>query len=248
MPHLNDGYFGEVLRCFTAQRIGLVRNPYGNAGDQMIERATLELFRRHALSVRTITKKELENGAFDTKIDVLAGYGGGSIGEFYKGGPAVRKMMARVSVARKILLPQSAFDPNEDLSAFDIVFARENTSWQILSGKHRDVRLAPDMALSLRLPVPEAALANTYGIFMRRDRESTSNLEGRDPAISITTATDYITAAARFEIVRTNRLHFAIAAALQERNVFLRPGSYHKNRSMFETWLRLFPNITWEEL
>ena len=53
--------------------------------------------------------------------------------------------------------------------------------------------------------------------------------------------------AGRHRRVVTNRLHFAIAALLQGRSAALTANGYHKNRSMFDTWLRRFPNASWED-
>jgi hypothetical protein len=40
-----------------------------------------------------------------------------------------------------------------------------------------------------------------------------------------------------FEHIVTDRLHFAIAGLMTGRDVSLLPNGYHKNRSMYETWL-----------
>lgn len=50
----------------------------------------------------------------------------------------------------------------------------------------------------------------------------------------------YLRLAAQYETVITNRLHFAIAGLLQSRRVILLPNAYHKNRSVWDSSLRLF--------
>jgi hypothetical protein len=49
---------------------------------------------------------------------------------------------------------------------------------------------------------------------------------------------DYVRAAACYANIYTDRLHFAISGLLAGRSVTLLGNSYHKNRSMWETWLR----------
>jgi exopolysaccharide biosynthesis predicted pyruvyltransferase EpsI len=214
----------------------------------MIERATLELFARAGIACRLIQASDLQKSSSFKNIDMLAAPGGGSVGEFYTASPKLRAQISRVQGCDKILLPQSAFDSTEDLSAFTVVFAREIRSFELMSVAHPDVRLAPDMALSLAISAPKESRQIIEGVFMRRDRERTHNAEGVDLTSKVKTADDYIRRAGEFGIIKTNRLHLAIAAALQDRQVFLRPNSYHKNRSMFETWLRLFPNVKWENV
>jgi exopolysaccharide biosynthesis predicted pyruvyltransferase EpsI len=47
----------------------------------------------------------------------------------------------------------------------------------------------------------------------------------------------YLRLASRYEVIMTDRLHFAVAGILLDRKVVLLPNSYHKNASMYETWL-----------
>jgi exopolysaccharide biosynthesis predicted pyruvyltransferase EpsI len=60
----------------------------------------------------------------------------------------------------------------------------------------------------------------------------------RDPVKLCRTPDEYLHLAARYESIVTDRLHFAICGLLLGRQVVLLPNSYHKNRSMYETWLR----------
>ena len=140
----------------------------------------------------------------------------------------------------KIILPQSAYDATEDLSAFDIVYVREQVSYDLLAPHHPDVRLAPDMALALR--VPPSQPTKQHGTFLRSDNEWHGR-KGNDPIHLATTTDDYIRLAGDYESITTNRLHFAIAAALQGVRVSLTPNGYHKNESMYQQWLRRFANV-----
>ena len=47
----------------------------------------------------------------------------------------------------------------------------------------------------------------------------------------------------RYDVVYSTRLHVAILAVLLNKQVFFFDNSYHKNLSLYNTWLRDFPNI-----
>jgi exopolysaccharide biosynthesis predicted pyruvyltransferase EpsI len=44
--------------------------------------------------------------------------------------------------------------------------------------------------------------------------------------------------ATQYKRIITDRLHFAISGLILGRETTILPNSYHKNRSMYETWLR----------
>jgi hypothetical protein len=113
---------------------------------------------------------------------------------------------------------------------------RERTSLAAVPG----CILAPDLALGIRgtnMVLPPRA---SHGVFLRSDIEQL--LLPRypslpDPALVCTTPHEYFALASLFEHIFTDRLHFAIAGLIAGRTVTLLPNSYHKNRSMFDTWL-----------
>jgi exopolysaccharide biosynthesis predicted pyruvyltransferase EpsI len=49
---------------------------------------------------------------------------------------------------------------------------------------------------------------------------------------------EYLELAARHSRIITDRLHFAISGLIVGREVALLGNSYHKNRSIYETWLK----------
>lgn len=237
----DDDEYAEVLDLVRGHSVGLAKNRYGNPGDTLIHRATMELFRRHGVSCRTVCEDELSPERMPSGVSLLVESGGGNVGARFKSSGGRRRRMAEVP-GPKIILPQSAFDSAEDLSAFDTVFARERVSYAMLKAVHPDVRLAPDMALSLRLP--SAVPGEGEGLFLRDDEERTE-AGGIDPARAVRDETEYLALAGRYRRVVTNRLHFAIAALLQGCAAVLKPNCYHKNRAMFETWLCRCPNAEW---
>ena len=56
-------------------------------------------------------------------------------------------------------------------------------------------------------------------------------------------AAQYVQTLARFEEIRTDRLHAALAATLLGKNVTLFDNNYFKCRAVYEASLRQFPNI-----
>lgn len=106
-------------------------------------------------------------------VSLIAEPGGGNLGARLRASPGRRRRLAKIP-RLKIILPQTASDAAEDLSEFDTVYAREETTWQLLRRLHRDVRLVPDMALSLRLPASQPA--HEQGLFLRSDREATGEV------------------------------------------------------------------------
>lgn len=237
-----DQHYAELLELLRGQVVGLVVNRFGNYGDHMIRRATGEMFTRNRIEWRSVDEQLLTASRLPSEITLLAEPGGGSLGTAVKGSPRRRRQLAKIALP-KIILPQTAADPHEDLSAFQTVFAREQTTWQMLRSVHPDVRLAPDMALSLRLP--SSTPDRLRGEFLRTDREAT--IPGCDPVAYCDSVEAYLKLAGRYQRVVTNRLHFALAAILQDQRCTLRPNSYHKNRSFYESWLTECPLVEWEE-
>ena len=100
-------------------------------------------------------------------------------------------------------------------------------------------RLAPDLALGLEY-TGNTARRSARGVFLRRDRERAVRRRWftSSPAKRCRSPREYLELAARFEHVITNRLHFAICGLIVGCRTAILPNSYHKNRSMYETWLR----------
>jgi hypothetical protein len=57
----------------------------------------------------------------------------------------------------------------------------------------------------------------------------------------------FLRAVDAFPIVRTDRLHVAIAGAMLGKQVWLYPNSYYKNRAVYEFSLRAFSNVHFAE-
>jgi len=239
-----EGKFDDLIDRLRGHSVGLAVNHFGNFGDQLIQRGTLQLLQLNGIRCRLLKESEIDSGKCPADVSLVAEPGGGNVGT--RPGLSSPKRRARLAklACPKVILPQSASDPGEDLGAFETVFAREETSWRLLREVHRDVRLVPDLALALDLP-PSAPVRDE-GLFFRDDIER-HGTGGRDPVKLTSSVEGYVALAGSYRRVVTNRLHFAIAALLQGQEAVLAANCYHKNRSMFDTWLHHIPGASWRE-
>jgi exopolysaccharide biosynthesis predicted pyruvyltransferase EpsI len=224
MPRLSLEFFSEVFEPLKNRRIGYVRSP-GNVGDRLIEAATEQLFAEFDIHWVDWSPEN------PTPVDELVYGGGGNMGAFYRPNWDLRTQCLETGLPVTIL-PQS-FLSVED-RPFHRVYVRERCSLRF----RPDGMLAPDLALGLTVkPHPEPI--HSLGIFLRRDRERAlrRRLFRRDPARMCQTPAQYLALASRYARLVTDRLHFAICGLLLDRETTLLPNSYHKNHSMYETWL-----------
>jgi exopolysaccharide biosynthesis predicted pyruvyltransferase EpsI len=235
------------------KRLGYVRGEHGNVGDTLQERAAFLLFREAGLNVRwvgpVVSGREpwdwqksdgLWNGRLPFEVDELLLFGGGNMG--LKGGSYAIRRKAAVHGLPMTILPNSWRAP-EMLAGRVRYCAREAESARLYCPA---AELNPDMALSYDFP---DALRRTkprerLGVFLRDDREALfagQHVPGdRGPAFKLVgkrNVAQYLRLAAEHETIVTDTLHFAIAGLAAGRRVYLLPGGYHKNRSMYETWL-----------
>ena len=224
MPLLSPDDFAGVLEPLRGKRIGYIR-PSGNVGDQLIELATFQLFNAYGIRWKLISA----DGRPDA--DELVFGGGGNMGTYYQSNWNLRGRSLAFGLPMSIL-PQS-FLTRED-RPYHRVYVRERSS---LGLSNRGI-LAPDMALGLECSNSTRPQSGT-GIFIRRDCELAVKRpwRARDPARLCKTPEQYLQLAARYQRIITDRLHFAICGLILGRDTTILPNSYHKNRSMYETWL-----------
>lgn len=227
--------FGEIFEPFRGRRIGYVRLP-GNVGDRLIEAAAFQMMRYFEINF-VVTEP-----SSSAQVDEWLIAGGGNMGSFYAACQLERRRV--LADGRPVsVLPQSFITPEH--FRYKRVFVREKASLEL----RPDALLAPDLALGLMIPwhwksilaIERRRLPKpSEGLWLRQDSEalfSQLNSLG-DPAISCRSPLHYLRLAARYTHVITDRLHFAVASLLCGRKTTLLPNSYHKNRSMYETWLR----------
>jgi exopolysaccharide biosynthesis predicted pyruvyltransferase EpsI len=226
-PLLPPDAFAHVFRPLLGKRIGYVR-PLGNVGDAMIDWATRQLFRRFDIDWRPCDPY-LEEGV---EFDELVFGGGGNMGTRYRNNWELRGRALALGIPMTIF-PQSFTSPEP--RPYRRVYVREHGS---LAFCPRAV-LAPELALGLRHSVSRQP-SHGVGVFLRRDPERAVTFPWfrRDPARLCRTPQEYLKLAASYEAIVTDRLHFAICGLLLGRKTILLPNDYHKNESVYETWLR----------
>ncbi len=217
--------FRPVFAPLEGKRVGFVR-PLGNVGDALIEAATLQLFAAFEIDYT------IHDPANPVPVDQIVFGGGGNMGTAYRNNWRLRAQCLRLGTPVTIL-PQS-FTSRED-RPYHRVYVRERASLKFCP----QGILTPDLALGFDQRRPVAPPGRATGVFLRKDPERPGRRRwwARDPAKLCRTPQEYLRLAARYERIITDRLHFAIAALIVGRETVLLPNCYHKNRSMWETWL-----------
>ncbi len=235
---LSYDFFEPIFSDFKNKKIGFVVVD-GNVGDYLIQDSAEQLFKYFKIDFRKVNSRYAV-GTFSEEVckwaDEFVVCGGGNMGTFYA---TPRKTREKVlSIGKPVtILPQSFFGGREDLP-YKVVWVRERSSLEY----YESAKLGPDLALGYsfnrRIPRPKEDL----GIWLREDSEMIdlpkTFVSCGDPVRVCKTPEEYILLAARYKKIITNRLHFAIAALIARREVILLPNSYHKNRSMYEMWLK----------
>jgi exopolysaccharide biosynthesis predicted pyruvyltransferase EpsI len=219
--------FAHVFEPLRGRRIGFVR-PRGNVGDSLIEWGMRQLLEEFGVGWALFDP----NANDPREFDELVFGGGGNMGTRYVDNWSLRGRLLELGLPVTIL-PQS-FTSAED-RPYRRVYVRERAS---LAYCPTGI-LAPDLALGLR-PPPVPAPTHRKGVFLRRDSERLPGISWfrRDPVRLCRTPQEYLALAARYERIVTDRLHFATCGLLAGREVTLIANNYHKNVSMYETWLR----------
>lgn len=226
--------YADMFAELMGRRIGFVPLP-GSRGDSLIEAGAAQLLRSFGVDHCRIDRRDLTPDLAQRGIDQLVVSGGGNMGKTYVDTWKVRQLALSTRLPVTVL-PQSFTDTAEDLDPYQRVYARERVSLAL----DKRLRLGPDLALAF---APSGALPEpVFGaaLFLRKDWESVQPERSRslcDPVKLCRTLEEFLCLAALFRVVITDRLHFAIAALIARRHVFLLPNAYHKNRAMYDTWL-----------
>jgi len=230
-PLLPLDRFGFIRETFAGQTVGYAfSHGFSNAGDHMIHLGTRRVFREFDIPLVDYLGPE-------TECDVIAWAGGGNMGYLYGPESGCAKLRYEILAGARgrpiVILPQSysTLDP----FPASRIFVRERDSLRLAP---RGAELAPDLALAYQddQVLPDAQ--KPIGTFIRDDLEGIQTTAPSDPILWCKTAAQYVELASRYENILTDRLHFATAALLAGRSARLLPNIYHKNRSMYWTWLR----------
>ena len=225
VPLLPAEAFAPVFEPLRGLRVAYARMP-GNVGDRLIDLAAFGLLR--AFAVDFVIAEPPARPAVDGWVIA----GGGNMGDLYAAPRRVREQVLAQGLPVTVL-PQSFYSP-EPLP-YARVFVRERDSLRHCPAGV----LAPDLALGLGCRF-EGPPDRGEALWLRRDCEGLfkDRPSAGDPVACCARPLDYLQLAGRHAHVITDRLHFAIAALLCGRAATLLPNAYHKNRGMFDTWLR----------
>ena len=229
-PLLPDSAFSEVLDVLRGKKWAFFQLP-GNVGDSMIEEGTRQLLGRNGIAMSKYS------GSIPEWAEGLLLSGGGNIGVVWDCS-GQRKAHFEQAGMRKlpiVILPQSICCPKESIPEEAVVFVRDRISLE----HYPKARLAPDMAFAMTAEMSLYKPVRRKGVFLRSDCESVFGSPfGTDPASIAGGWVEYIRLASENEEVVTDRLHFATCSILAGRKTTLVQNSYHKNQSMWETWLK----------
>lgn len=232
MPRLlSDHCYSRVFSPHTGQRAGYLRAD-GNIGDWLIDAATRQLCEAFQIELVEVQSHE----SLPSGLEIIFSAGAGNFGRYEN--EIAKRAWALSTGLPVVVLPQTASGSTEWDKPFEAVWMRDFKSLRY----HRHADLSPELALAYEGP-QYPIVHREVGLFLRRGWEETSEqheCDRGDPAGLAASVDDYLKLAASFEHVITNRLHFAIAALLQRREVTLLPNCYHKNQSVWAASLWQF--------
>jgi exopolysaccharide biosynthesis predicted pyruvyltransferase EpsI len=222
----------------------LLHKPYGNIGDALLIEATKQMFSRHFVKYYECDPKnyaQILNEHSDINMIV---YGpGGNVSGRYNTGETVTQLfaLAKRKKIRYVCFPQSVENWTPELLLFDKIYVRDKTSLKIASFAGACASLCPDIGLNFRIRFLIPSFTEDHGFFPRQDAEKLEwRKEYNDPTEGVGTVKEYILKAAKYRRITTDRLHFAIAGILVGRDVTLVRNDYHKNESIWNSYLHMF--------
>lgn len=218
----------------------VIRN-WGNRGDDLIHagmRCLLREFPYREYDIRSVAQTSRRGTALVT--------GSGGFCKPFHTLPALLPAVER-RFARTVILP-TTFDITEPVTreflsrTRALVFARERQSYEQI--RHLcEARLAYDTAFFFNFdPYRSGFCGGTLSAF-RRDEEAAGGPipEGnRDISVECATMDEWLWTISRHDLIRTDRAHVIIAAAMLGKRVEFRPSNYHKVQAIVE--YSLFPS------
>lgn len=233
--------FAPAFERFRGTRVAYVPMP-GNWGDRLIDAGAREMFRHYGAkveepkfytsSIHIPFPHVIPSRPNVARVDVIAIAGGGSMGKDYTEAGVIRDHI--LTFGKPVVVLPSTFTSAIPTDHFEAVYAREHGSLKFTSAP-----IVPDLALAVTPLAPSASRRESGGLFLRKDHEALFKdvPSLRDPHGAESLA-QYLYFAEANRTIVTDCLHFAIAGLYYGNSVTLLPGTIHKNRSMWESWLR----------
>jgi exopolysaccharide biosynthesis predicted pyruvyltransferase EpsI len=216
----------------------------GNVGDSLIFEGTRQLLAGARIP---FTEIDFHGGRAMTADTILVTGSGGWCMAHHAMPALIGDLEQR---CRRLIILPSSFDPEvPGVMAFLMrtkatVFCRERRSYELIEGIC-DAHLAHDCAFYFDFR-PYRGIAPMHGILnaFRTDRETAGRpLPENNEDVSFTTPLleQWLIRIADHELIRTDRAHVMIAAAMTGRELEYRAGNYHKVPGIAEYSLRNYP-------
>lgn len=195
----NREYLQSFLTPFREKRkanpntVFLLLTPqHGNMGDHAIAQAETDLLEANGIDYVEITGEQLNELRCKNLLRYLNGYpilmqGGGYLGTlWFESELCLREVIRKLSKSQIIFLPNTIFyEPNDwgneefqnSIRCYNRhrklkLFAREKTSFEVMHKVYRDVKLVPDIVLSMNLPQADIPRSGCL-LCLRNDCEKT---------------------------------------------------------------------------
>ena len=254
----------EFLKSLQGQKIKYVPNG-GNAGDDLIAYATLQIFRELKLDFEMCVPWDQFNG------DLLIYGGGGSLIHNYT---FSREFLERNYKHNKIIVLPHTVNCHHDvlnkLPANTTIITREETSYNYVK-KHmnhpENVFISDDMAFhtkGVELYKEEKGIGECNAFRLDSERTNIKVPENNkdvstdfmccvkwmSPEQRIDVSSDNLFSyLCKFNEINTNRLHISIAGALLGKKVNFYPNSYYKNKAVFDFSMKKeFSNVNFIDI
>lgn len=222
MQLLKPDKYEHIFKSLIGKRVAVLPG-YGNWGDCLIWQGTFYLL--NYFNIEYLVTHDISN------YEIVLIQGGGNLGNFY---PDITKSLLDLQKLNKeiIILPQSLNSPVN--FKFSKLYVREHLSKNYCPNSE----YGPDLALVLEYPNTEYKHKGT-GLFLRQDNEGYyQEKKSLGDPIKVKNLEEYIILSGLYEIVITDRLHFAISALGQGRQVYLLPCVYHKSYGIWQDYLK----------
>ncbi|MCX6754891.1 MAG: polysaccharide pyruvyl transferase family protein [Candidatus Nomurabacteria bacterium] len=238
----------KYLKRFSNTEVDFYRFN-GNYGDSLIWHGTLKLMEELSINLKYVNT---EDGVHN---NVLFIDGGGNFVDYYFD---VRDFLIKKNQQYKevIILPHTINGEKqksllETLNNNVTIFCRDMISYDFVKeyAKNCQVYIWHDCAFYNNF---DSYKKNGTGILnaFREDCESIKKIKPKNNfdisknGYCKKPIKDFLEEISKYEEIRTDRLHIAIASTMLGKKVIMYPNSYYKNTAVYEYSLKKYPNIT----
>lgn len=255
MRHEFIGLAEDILRESKGRHIFFLQNQ-GNWGDALIRLGTIEFFNHFNIKYREISRSNRLSSNLSlleakSRNALLVCSGGGAwCDHYFHFSETIKTIQKKFSFRKVIVLPSTY---NKEYSIKNTIFYRRDD----LGSKDNmpNSKFCHDMAFFIESLESTPPVPGSFMRCFRKDVESSGKFEIREDNYDISgdgiesdPIHPFISHIARNEMIATDRLHVSITGCLLGRKVDLYPGSYFKNKAIYESSIRhFFPNTKFIE-